>query len=116
MRILVVDAANVVGSVPDGWWKDRAGAARRLVERLDPDALGFDAAVVVLEGQARAGVPDPAADHGAVTVVHAPASGDDELVAQCRALASDHEVHRATADRGLIARVAPLGVTIVGPR
>ena len=25
--VLVVDAANVVGSRPDGWWKDRAGAA-----------------------------------------------------------------------------------------
>ena len=29
---VVVDAANVVGSRPDGWWKDRAGAARRLVD------------------------------------------------------------------------------------
>ncbi|WP_308159296.1 NUDIX hydrolase, partial [Curtobacterium sp. ISL-83] len=28
---VVVDAANVVGSVPDGWWKDRAGAATRLL-------------------------------------------------------------------------------------
>jgi hypothetical protein len=26
--VVVVDAANVVGSVPDGWWKDRAGATR----------------------------------------------------------------------------------------
>ena len=32
--VLVVDGANVVGSVPDGWWKDRAGAARRLHEQL----------------------------------------------------------------------------------
>ena len=32
--VLVVDGANVVGSVPDGWWKDRPGAARRLHERL----------------------------------------------------------------------------------
>ena len=33
-RVLVVDGANVVGSRPDGWWKDRAGAARRLHEAL----------------------------------------------------------------------------------
>ncbi|MEI3843916.1 MULTISPECIES: NUDIX hydrolase [unclassified Microbacterium] len=33
--VVVVDAANVVGSVPDGWWKDRAGAAGRLRDRLD---------------------------------------------------------------------------------
>ena len=38
--VLIVDAANVVGSVPDGWWKDRAGAARRLHERLL--VQGFD--------------------------------------------------------------------------
>ena len=33
MSTLVVDGANVVGSVPDGWWKDRAGAARRRHQR-----------------------------------------------------------------------------------
>lgn len=31
---LVVDGANVVGSRPDGWWRDRAGAAARLRDRL----------------------------------------------------------------------------------
>ena len=44
---VVVDAANVVGSRPDGWWRDRPGAARRLVaacagvaaEGLPGDAL-----------------------------------------------------------------------------
>ena len=32
--LVVVDAANVVGSVPDGWWRDRAGATARLRDRL----------------------------------------------------------------------------------
>lgn len=32
--VLLVDAANVVGSVPDGWWRDRAGAAARLRDGL----------------------------------------------------------------------------------
>ena len=27
---IVVDVANVMGSRPDGWWRDRAGAAVRL--------------------------------------------------------------------------------------
>jgi len=31
---LVVDAANVIGSRPDGWWRDRAGAVRRLRDAL----------------------------------------------------------------------------------
>jgi 8-oxo-dGTP pyrophosphatase MutT (NUDIX family) len=68
---VIVDAANVVGSRPDGWWRDRAGAARRLVEEvgalaaqgvtqfpaellvLPAPARWFPEFVVVLEGQAR---------------------------------------------------------------
>ena len=38
--VLVVDGANVVGSVPDGWWKDRAGAARRLLRGDAPRLRG----------------------------------------------------------------------------
>ncbi|MFJ7286773.1 NUDIX domain-containing protein [Curtobacterium sp. NPDC098951] len=71
---VVVDAANVVGSVPDGWWKDRPGAASRLlgsVEALaaagvpaDRLALPFDRWwprwTVVLEGEARAADPSGA--------------------------------------------------------
>ena len=34
MSVLVVDVANVVGSRPDGWWRDRAGATSRLLARL----------------------------------------------------------------------------------
>ena len=40
--VLVVDAANVVGSRPDGWWRDRPGAARRLHERLLTADLPYD--------------------------------------------------------------------------
>ncbi len=81
---LVVDAANVVGSRPDGWWRDRAGAASRLLGRLealsaagvavealesaDGDLAGgrcWAGIVVVLEGQARAAeLPVPTAPTG----------------------------------------------------
>ncbi|MFJ4936300.1 NTP pyrophosphohydrolase, partial [Streptomyces pseudovenezuelae] len=37
--LVVVDAANVVGSVPDGWWRDRRGAAERLRDRLAADGV-----------------------------------------------------------------------------
>nr|MDT0666641.1 hypothetical protein [Micromonospora sp. DSM 115978] len=30
----MVDAANVIGSRPDGWWRDRAGAAVRLTRQI----------------------------------------------------------------------------------
>src|SRR5437868_14714659 len=75
---LIVDAANVIGSRPeDRWWRDRAGAARRLYEQLLPLAADGDDIVLVLEGKARAGV-DTA--NGPVKVVHAPSSGDDTIV------------------------------------
>lgn len=105
MTRLVVDAANVVGSVPDGWWRDRAGAARRLVDRLE--ARG-EPLTVVLEGAARAGV---GTDHvGVVTVVHALGSGDD-VVADL----AGPGITVVTADRGLAARVRAVGGEVVGP-
>lgn len=118
MRVLVVDGANVVGSVPDGWWRDRAGAAARLhaglLDRRARGDLPFDEVVLVLEGKARAGVSTGTGD--GVTTVHAPGEGDDEIVAQAIARAeADDEVSVATADRGLIARL-PAGVTTTSPR
>src|SRR4029077_11149146 len=80
VRVLVVDGANVVGARPDGWWKDRAGAARRLHEQLvtadlDPDITDVG---LVLEGEAKGGVR--AGRDGHVRVVHAPQDGDSEIV------------------------------------
>ncbi len=115
MTVLVVDGANVVGARPDGWWKDRAGAARRLHERLaiadlDPEITDI---VLVLEGEAKAGVR--AGRDGHVTVVHAPQDGDSEIVRQAhKAADAGHEVTVVTADRLLAARVAKAGPT-VGP-
>ena len=69
MTVLVVDGANVVGSRPDGWWKDRAGAARRLHEALLVADTPYDEVVLVLEGQAKGGVK--AGRDGHVRTVHA---------------------------------------------
>ena len=120
--LLVVDAANVVGSRPDGWWRDRPAAARRLMERLRAAArTGRLPArvVVVLEGAARRGVEADPADGPStdgVQVVHAPAEGDDTLAALANAAAASGEkVVLVTADRGLAARVRDDGVVVVGP-
>lgn len=58
VKVFVVDGANVVGSVLDGWWRDWAAAAARLHTALKNADLSFDLIVLVLEGKARAGVPD----------------------------------------------------------
>ena len=122
-QVIVVDAANVIGSVPDGWWRDRPGAARKLLLRLAslqerlPDTTDV---VVILEGAARAAVSGPdAPDVGTVRVVLADGSGDDTIVAvtaECAAQDSSPEVTVVTADRGLRQRIHPTGATPEGPR
>jgi len=124
---IVVDVANVMGSRPDGWWRDRAGAAVRLhaeIARLAasgrailPDAPAPPRFVMVLEGAARAAVariPPAAADEpGEVRVVEARGSGDDAIVALVRELPGRRVV--VTADRELRARCAAAGAEILGP-
>ena len=112
--MLVVDAANVIGSRPTGWWRDRAGAARQFVEQLRDAARHGRLplpAVVVLEGVARAGTP--AADVDGVRVVHAAHNGDDALVAETAAAIGGVIV--VSADRRLLERVRELGAETVGP-
>ncbi len=112
--VLVVDAANVVGSRPDGWWKDRPGAARRLHEHLMVADTTYDEIVLVLEGAAKGGVR-PGRD-GHVRTVHAKGLGDDEIVARARtAVEAGHRVTVVTADRFLRARVEGLGALTLGP-
>jgi hypothetical protein len=104
MEVLVVDGANVVGSRPDGWWRDRAGAARRLHEQLCGADLPQDEVVLVLEGEARAG--HPAGQDGRVRTVHAPRSGDDAIVQTVADRAGDgDDVVVVTADRALRQRI-----------
>jgi predicted RNA-binding protein with PIN domain len=111
---LVVDAANVMGSRPDGWWRDRAGAAARLVAQLASADVPHDELVVVLEGAARAGVPS--GRDGALVTVHAAGSGDDTIVAEAEARVRDgRQVAVVTADRALQARVEAAGATVVRP-
>lgn len=115
MRVLVVDGANVVGSRPDGWWRDRSGAAARLHERLAAADLGHDEVVLVLEGEARRGHESGLEGH--VRTLHAPSSGDDAIVQAVveAAAGDDRDVTVVTADRGLRARVEAAGAMCVGP-
>lgn len=112
--VLVVDAANVVGSRPDGWWKDRAGATRRLHDRLAVADTPYDEVVVVLEGAAKGGVR-PGRD-GHLRTVHAKGSGDESIVAETRAATERGDrVTVVTADRFLRARCEGLGAQGMSP-
>ena len=113
-RVLVVDGANVVGSRPDGWWKDRAGAARRLHEQLAVADLSYDVAVLVLEGAAKGGVP--AGRDGHLVTVHAPRDGDTTITAEARTAAErGDQVTVITADRLLQSAVQAAGATTMSP-
>jgi hypothetical protein len=122
--LLIVDGANVVGSIPDGWWHDRLGAAVRLRDALTAVATdGLPSGppglrppldvVLVVEGAARGvtGVPGTG-----VRVVSAPGSGDDTIVALVREESTGRPCAVVTADRGLRERVTELGATVLGPR
>ena len=107
----VVDASNVIGSRPDGWWRDRAGATRRLVEQLDrfAEATG-EPVVAVLDG----GTP-PAAERAEVVVASRRGrdAADDEIVA----LLEDRGAEGArvvTSDAELSRRVRALGAEVEG--
>ena len=108
--VLIIDAANVVGSRPDGWWRDRAGATARLRDEVAEAVAvgrlaGFAEVVLVVEGKAR-DVPAVAG----VRVVPAPRSGDDTIAGLA---GPDSTV--VTADRGLRERVSAAGSAVVGP-
>jgi 8-oxo-dGTP pyrophosphatase MutT (NUDIX family) len=119
--VIVVDVANVMGSVPDGWWRDRAGAAERLLERIGrlaaagvaADALGlvgtrwFPPVVAVVEGAARSATTEPFG----VTLARAPGEGDDEIVARTAALPHPDQAVVVTSDRGLRERVEAFGAS-----
>ena len=126
---LVVDAANVMGSRPDGWWRDRLGAARRLVAEVAPlAAVGLADAdlpdelpraglahwwprvVVVVEGAARPVAEDPVPG---VELVAAPGSGDDAVLAAAASTSGPCVV--VTADRELRGRIAAVGAVAAGP-
>ncbi|MEU0370509.1 NTP pyrophosphohydrolase [Streptomyces sp. NPDC006283] len=117
--LLVVDGANVVGSTPDGWWRDRRGAAERLRDRLVAVAPTGVACwpgpleiVLVVEGAARGVSSVPG-----VRVESADGSGDDlitELAASAAGAGQPCVV--VTADRGLRERVTEHGARCAGPR
>lgn len=117
---VVVDAANVVGSVPDGWWRDRAGAAARLHASLTglpvpagelalTEDVWFPEVSLVVEGQARA----IEASDARVRLVRAEGGGDDAILAEAeRRLAAGEAVTVVTSDRGLRARAEGAGARV----
>jgi uncharacterized protein YaiI (UPF0178 family) len=104
-----IDAMNVIGSRPDGWWRDRDGAARRLVDQVRDWAQ--EPVTVVLDY----GPDDLLGTVGTVTVVRASRRGrnaaDDEIV---RLVEGVPDAVVVTSDAELASRVRALGAEVMG--
>ena len=137
---LVIDAANVVGSRPDGWWKDRAGAASTLLDDLaglsDAGFAGslldlevdeyWPSIVAVLEGEAR-GARDPREPHSArsradgipaptIGIDRAEGGGDESIVEKAVSQRNaGSRVVVVTADAELRSRVEAHGCATRAP-
>jgi predicted RNA-binding protein with PIN domain len=108
---LLVDGMNVIGSRPDGWWRDRKAAMRRLLAALDAHAAATgDDITVVLDSR-----PFDVGDAGAIAVRFAPGgrnAGDDEIVRLVEQDAEPGALAVVTSDRELAARVRALGARV----
>lgn len=106
----IVDAMNVIGSRPDGWWKDRPRARVLLIEQLERWASEHAHVVsVVFEHPT-------SIRSSSIAIHHAPKaaanSADDEIVRLVSAEDRPEEINVVTSDATLAERVRRAGVTV----
>jgi predicted RNA-binding protein with PIN domain len=108
----LVDGMNVIGSRPDGWWRDRRGAMRRLIDELEALAAEGDEVAVVFDGR-----PFPLSGEGRVEVGFAPGgrnAADHAIADWVRGEADPGSLTVVTSDRELAQAVAAAGAEVVG--
>ena len=103
---------NVIGTRPDGWWRDRAGAARRLIGTLQEYSRRHgDRIAVVLDGRPLPDFPEGA--HDGVLVAYARRGGrdaaDDRIVEEVERDHDPSSLVVVTSDHGLQVRVQRIG-------
>ncbi|MEM9204361.1 MAG: NYN domain-containing protein [Actinomycetota bacterium] len=116
--MIVVDAMNVRGAVPDGWWNNKDAALRRLMEAVTAHDWNDEWVIVVADGHPVDGLP--AGTSGNVELRYAghtrPNAADDVIVS----IVADEDpadglITVVTSDRGLRERL-PRHVAIDGAR
>ena len=108
----LVDGMNVIGTRPDGWWKDRHAAMVRLVDLLERwVAVNGGEVTVVFERP-----PSPPIRSTVVEVAHAPRpqpnSADDEIARRLEAEPDPSNVRVVTSDRWLADRAIAAGANV----
>ena len=108
MRYLV-DGMNVIGTRPDGWWKDRDAAMARLVDRLERWSARTGADVTVIFERK----PNPPLHSTVIEIGHAPRPGpnsaDNEIIRLVRADDDPTSIRVITSDNVLSNIVSGLG-------
>jgi predicted RNA-binding protein with PIN domain len=106
----VVDGMNVIGSRPDGWWRDRPAAVRRLVGELAAwHGRTGDPVLAVFDGRPPPNLETPEG----LELAFAPAA-DDEIVRRVAADPDPYSLVVVTSDHGLADRLEPFGAQVVG--
>jgi predicted RNA-binding protein with PIN domain len=108
----IIDGMNVIGTRPDGWWKDRNAAMLRLVDMLERwAAVNGEDVTVVFERP-----PSPPLRSTVIEVTHAPRAranaADDEIVRRVAADPHPHGLRVVTSDRWLADQVRAAGATV----
>jgi predicted RNA-binding protein with PIN domain len=110
----LVDGMNVIGTRPDGWWRDRDAAMLRLVDLLERWAAAEGEDVVVVFERA----PSPPIRSTVIEVAHArrpaPHAGDDEIIRRLHKEPAPAAVRVVTSDRWLSDRASVVGATVEG--
>jgi predicted RNA-binding protein with PIN domain len=110
----LVDGMNVIGTRPDGWWRDRDAAMTRLVDLLERwAAVSGEDVTVVFERP-----PSPPLRSTVIEVAHAPRpradAADDEIIRRLHADPNPAAVRVVTSDRWLADRASAAGATVEG--
>lgn len=110
----LVDGMNVIGTRPNGWWRDRDGAMLQLVKLLEQWAAheGEDVTVVFERP------PSPPIRSTVIEIAHAPRprpdAADDEIVRRLELEPVPAQVRVVTSDRWLADRAWAIGASVEG--
>lgn len=111
-RRWIIDAMNVIGSRPDGWWRDRRNALARLVGLVERWAQAQEDQVTLVLEQPMS----PPIDSSLIEIAHAPKAGpnsaDDEIVRLVQAASEPSDVTVVTSDSDLSERVRREGASV----
>jgi predicted RNA-binding protein with PIN domain len=116
---LIVDGNNVMGAAADGWWRDRPGATRRLLARVQCYAASIPASIELVFDVALPDVAEGA--HGGVVVRYATRRGRDaaddrirDLLEAAAPTAGAETIEVVTSDRALAASARDVGASVLG--